>query len=229
MGERFQRALGADSTQIFDVPGEAHEQVGRVEVHGRHFEDMLARVLAQIRPSSRAEWLECLHQTLQIAIGRDPELPGDLLQSRMSSARLQPYVAAHTARIRSNARLAVMQFKDNLATRRALDQRRRPLREFSVGEEVAVWRRGTGKGAPGKQRRAQWRGLGIILGAVRGHHFVPMPGSVIKAAPEQLRHRTAEEQETDRVVFRDFRRTEVKLVRQRTSRTSRSMIGQTVI
>ena len=70
-----------------------------------------------------------------------------------------------------------------------------------------MWRQGTGKGAPGKQRRAQWRGPGIILGAVRGNYFVAMPGSVIKAAPEQLRHRTAEEQETDRVVLRDLRRT----------------------
>ena len=100
-----------------------------------------------------------------------------------------------------------MQFNDNLATRRALDQRPRPLREFSVGDEVAVWRRGTGKGAPGKQRRAQWRGPGIILGAVRGHYFVAMPGSVVKAALEQLRHGTAKEQETDRVVLRDLRRT----------------------
>ena len=32
-------------------------------------------------------------------------------------------------------------------------------------------------------------------------------GSVIKAAPEQLRHRTADEQEADRVVLRDLRRT----------------------
>ena len=137
----------------------------------------------------------------------DPELPGDLLQDLpnviSSSSILHDDVAAHTARIRSNARLAVMQFNDNLATRRALDQRPRPFREFSVGDEVAVWRRGTGKGAPGKQRRAQWRGPGIILGAVRGNYFVAMPGSVIKAAPE----RTAEEQETDRVVLRDLRRT----------------------
>ena len=58
-----------------------------------------------------------------------------------------------------------MQFIDNLATRQALDQRPRPLREFSVGDEVAVWRRGTGKGAPGRrQRRAHWRGHGIIFG-----------------------------------------------------------------
>ena len=61
----MQRALEADSTQLLDVPGEAHEQVGRVEVHGRYFEDMLTRVLAQIRPSSRAEWLECIHQTMK--------------------------------------------------------------------------------------------------------------------------------------------------------------------
>ena len=34
-----------------------------------------------------------------------------------------------------------------------------------------------------------------------------MPGSVIKAAPELLRHRTAEEQKVDRVVLRDLRLT----------------------
>ena len=149
-----------------------------------------------------------LQPPFQIAIGRDPELPGDLLEDLptviSSSSILHDDVAAHTARIRSNARLAVMQFDDNLATRRALDQRPRPLREFSVGDEVAVWRRGTGKLAPGKQRRAQKRGPGIILGAIRCNYFVALPGSVTKAAPEQLKHRTAEEQE---VVLRDLRRT----------------------
>ena len=44
LGETLQRAVEADGTQLLDVPGEAHEQVGRVEVHGRYFEDMLARV-----------------------------------------------------------------------------------------------------------------------------------------------------------------------------------------
>ena len=195
MGETLQRALEADGTQLLDVPGEAHEQVG---LHGRYFEDMLARVLAQIRPSSRTEWLECIHQTMEaknfltrrrgcgsfrMAIGRDPELPGDLLQDLSnvisSSSILHDNVAAHTARIRSNARLEVMQFNDNLATRRALDQRPRPLREFSVGDEVAVWRRDTGKGAPGKQRRGtmawSWHHLGrsprqIFCGHARERH-----------------------------------------------------------
>ena len=82
----------------------------------------------------------CGKSPFQIANGRDPELPGDLLQDLpnviSSSSILHDDVAAHTARIRSNARLAVMQFNDNLATRRALDQRPRPLREFSVGEAL---------------------------------------------------------------------------------------------
>ena len=154
LGETLQRALQADGTQLLDVPG---EQVGRVEVHGRYFEYMLA----QIRPSSRAAWLECTtdaknsltrrcgYSPFQVAVGRDPELPGDLLHNLpnviSSSSILHDDVAAHTARFRSNARLAVMHFNDNLATRRALDQRPRPLREFSVGDEVAVearhWKR----------------------------------------------------------------------------------------
>ena len=37
LGETLQRALEADGTQLLDVPGEAHEQVSRVEVHGRFF------------------------------------------------------------------------------------------------------------------------------------------------------------------------------------------------
>ena len=179
----------------------------------------------------------CGYSPFQIATGRDPELPRDPLQDLAnvisSSSILHDDVAAHTARIRSNARLAVVQFNDNLATRRALDQRPRSLREFSVGDEVAVWRRGTGKGAPGKQRRAQCRGPGIILGAVRGNYFVAMPGSVIKAAPEQL---TDTEQLKNRKqiescfgTFGVLQMSCVNPVRQRTSRTSRNRIGQAVI
>ena len=95
MGETLQRALEANGTQLMDIPGEAHEQAGRVEVHGRYFEDLLLRVLAQVRPETRTEGLECVAQTMeatnslirkcgcspfQIAIGRDPGVPGDLLQ-----------------------------------------------------------------------------------------------------------------------------------------------------
>ena len=94
----------------------------------------------------------CGCSPVQTAIGRDTEL-----HFNSSSSILHDDVAAHIARIRSYTRLALMQFNDKMATRRALDQRPRPLREFSFGDEVAVWRRGTGKGAPD-------------LGAVRGNY-----------------------------------------------------------
>ena len=102
-----------------------------------------------------------------ITIGRDQEVPGDLLQDLSDvtspSSVFHDDEAAHTARVKSITRQAVLQNNDNLAVRRALDQRPRPFRDFAVGDEVAVWRRGTGQGAPGRQRRAQWRGPGIIL------------------------------------------------------------------
>ena len=60
LGETLQRALEADGTQ-FDVPSQAYEQVGRVEIHGRYFEDLLMTVLAHIKLSwicrrSRSGW-----------------------------------------------------------------------------------------------------------------------------------------------------------------------------
>ena len=245
--ERFE----ADGTQLLDVPGEAHEQVGRVEVHGRYFEDMLARVLAQIRqafgPSgwsafTRPRKPQILSQedvvtvTFQIAVGRDPELPGDLLQDLpnviSSSSVLHDDVAAHTARTRSNARLAVMQFNDHLATRRALDQRPRPLREFSVGDKVAGWRRGTGKRCPWQTAAGTMAWSWHHLGSSPRQLFLwPCRGASSRPLLKKSRHRTAEEQETDRVVLRCLRRTAHVFrelsVRQRTSRTSRSRIGLT--
>ena len=134
-------------------------------------------------------------------------MPSDLLQDFpdmiSSSSVLHDDVTAHTARVKSIARRTVLQYNDNAAVRRAVDQRPRPFRDFAVGTEVAVWR-GTGRGAPGKQRRAQWRGPGIVLGATRGNYLVEMPGSVVKAFPERVRHRTDEEKEADRVVVWTF-------------------------
>ena len=95
LGEMLQRALEADGTQLLDVPGEAHEQVGRVEVHGRYFEDMLTRVLRRFGQAlGLSGWSaftrRCGYSRFQTAIGRDPELPGiSSRTSRMSLARLQ--------------------------------------------------------------------------------------------------------------------------------------------
>ena len=65
LGETPQRALEANGAQSLDISGEAHEQDGRVEVLRRNFENLLLRVLAQIRPSMKSEWLECVVRTTE--------------------------------------------------------------------------------------------------------------------------------------------------------------------
>ena len=64
LGETLQRTLEAGGTQLLDTPGHANEQVGRVEIHGRYFEELLMTVLPQIRPSTKSEWLKCVRQAM---------------------------------------------------------------------------------------------------------------------------------------------------------------------
>ena len=81
-------------------------------MRGRYFEELLLRVLAQIRSSTKSDWLEfTIHtrprnlssddavcRSSQTAIGRDPVIAGDLL-----SSMLHDDLAAHTAKIRPTA------------------------------------------------------------------------------------------------------------------------------
>ena len=51
--------------QLLDTPGEAHEQAARAKVHGRSVEELQLRVLAQLRPATTSDWLECVTQTIE--------------------------------------------------------------------------------------------------------------------------------------------------------------------
>ena len=95
----------------------------------------------------------------------------------------------------------MLQSLDHKAARVALDSRPRPTREFRVGDEVAIWRRGRGI----KKSTARWRGPGIIAGHAGGNLWVSMPGAFVKCSPEQVRLRTGEEREADRFLVRDLR------------------------
>jgi hypothetical protein len=229
LGQLFLDSLEQDGTTAIDAPGEAHEQMGQVEVQGRWFEDILVRVIDQCHPSNYEEWCECVDQTVsaknslmrrngyspyQLVFGRNPEVPGDLLQEDpdpiSNSAILEDAIAMFANKARITAQQAVLAYADDHAGRVALNARPRPLREFKTGDEVAVWRRG--RGIPNKRGRARWRGPGIVVGPVRGNYWVSMPGAMLKCSPEQLRHRTLEEKEGDRVVTRDLRAAMANLI-----------------
>ena len=87
LGQPFIDSLERDGTTPLDVPGEAHEQMGDVEVQGRHFEEVLSKVLDEAQPQTQDEWLECVdvtveaknmlmkrggHSAYQIVLGRAP-------------------------------------------------------------------------------------------------------------------------------------------------------------
>ena len=63
-------------------------------------------------------------------------------------------VAAHTARIRSVLRRTLWKYNDYVALRRGLDQRHDHSVIFLIGDKVAPWLRGAGRGSLVKQRRA---------------------------------------------------------------------------
>ena len=221
LGQSFLDVLERDRTTALDVPGEAHEQMGDVESQGRHFEETLQRVIDEMSPENFNEWSECVDVTCearnsllrragyspyQLVFGRDPEFPGDDLAQEQpdpisNSAILEDAIAEFQHRARSVARQEVLKQLDHRAARVALNARPRPLREFRVGDEVAVWRRGKGI----KKTTARWRGPGIVAGHASGNLWVSMPGSFIKCSPEQLRLRTTEEREADRFLVRDLR------------------------
>ena len=110
-------------------------------------------------------------------------------------------VAAHTARIRSVLRQALWKYNDYVAVRRALDQRHGHSVIFLAGDKVAASLRGAGRGSLVKQR---------ACGEVQESFREQFEGTTLWPWVIQsncdMRHRTNEEQEADRVVVHDIQR-----------------------
>ena len=68
--------------------------------------------------------------------------------------------------IRQAARKAFVEIHDDKAMRRALVARPHPWRDFKVGDQVAFWRKGKGRGM--RSGRARWHGTAIVLALCPG-------------------------------------------------------------
>ena len=69
-------------------------------------------------------------------------------------------------RIRQAARKAFVESQDDKAMRRALVARPRPWRDFKVGDQVAFWRKGKGRGM--RSGHARWHGRAFVLALCPG-------------------------------------------------------------
>ena len=86
----------------------------------------------------------------QHVFGRDLELPFDVLVPGADVAAVTMPVldrpSVRAIQIRQAARQAFVECQDHKAMRRALVKGARPWREFQVGDQVAFWRKGKGRG-----------------------------------------------------------------------------------
>lgn len=102
-------------------------------------------------------------------------------------------------RIRESARCAKISHDDEKAMRLGIQNRKRGDRCVCLGDIVAVWRKGKGKGTRG-QWNARWTGRGVVCGVQGENVWVSMHGGMLKAAIQHVRHASPEELKADRVV-----------------------------
>jgi hypothetical protein len=138
---------------------EARYQLGKVERHGQWFEQILARVIDEVRLETPEKWVDCVVHAqsaknallsvagvspYQLVFGRNPKLPSDLLQDNPDLNAIESADSdtamdkAHS--IRMAARKAVLEAKDNRALKAAIRARPRPHRPFQSGDWNYYWR-----------------------------------------------------------------------------------------
>ncbi|CAE7220049.1 GIP, partial [Symbiodinium pilosum] len=197
---------------VEQTPAEAHWQLGKVERHGQWSQRILSRVLDEVKPANESEWVTCLVQAqsakntlisesgaspYQFVFGRNPRVPSDLLQESpdiaASDAVLADDAMQQANAVRQSARRAVLEVQDDRALRAALRARPRVARPFSSGDWVYYWR--TQKSVEGTRiEGGRWYGAALVLGHIGKNIVVAHKLSIMRCAPEQLRHATAEEQ-----------------------------------
>ena len=100
----------------------------------------------------------------QHVFGRDLEMSFDVLVPGADVAAVTLPVHRHSERavqFRQAARKAFVESQDDKAMRRVLVSRPRPWRDFKVGDQVAFWRKGKGRGV--RSGHARWHGKAIVL------------------------------------------------------------------
>ena len=210
VGREMVEPTELEGTQILMTAAGAHWQLGKTEVHGGWFSRVLERILDEVHPTSKEQWLECVqhahvkNQMIQVygytpsqmIFGKNPNLPGDLMSEPLSivagTASDAEEAIARAYAVRTAARKAVLELQDSAALRRALLARSRVDRDFRAGDVVAYWR--DQKWNQGKlSKGGRWYGSGVVLGLVGRNVIIAHRNHILRCAPEQVRFATPSE------------------------------------
>ena len=220
------------------IDPEAPWQNGRVERHGGWIKERLETELQSgvLRLRSVADVEDLLaslcaakNQYLnrggfspaQLVFGRNPQVPGDLLQEsnifrpeQQALASDHPAQQEHTRLQQVRARAQELAFKRDCQTRLGAAARSSLHRDqfFRPGEWVFVWRKNPGasiaQGIPFRGRSGHWRGPGLVVLHTGHTVYVSMRARLWRCATEQVRSATSEEilgaELVDKGQFRDL-------------------------
>lgn len=212
LGEPLVVSSELQGTNVRPIAAGAHWQLGKTESHGGWFAHVLDRLIEEHQPSSKEEWLECVHhahiknQVVQVhgfsphqyVFGKGVHLPDDLLSEPLhivpATASLSEEGLARSQAMRLTARTALAQMQDSKAMRKALLARPRRAFDFVPGQCVAYWR--NQKWVQGQlMQGGRWHGPAVVLGTVGRNLILLHRKHLIRCAPEQVRPSTTEERQ----------------------------------
>ena len=224
LGKEFLGAfeLGAeyDATVVEPSALEMPTQRGITERAGRTFKEVLRKAMLYHACSTEGEWQELVDITnmtcnrlmnksgfspirfspIQRVLGYNPRIPGGLMTGGYNDWSTngragEDLPMRHATEMRVAAARAFHEADCCQALRNSLHAGHRPVREFQVGQTVYFWRKGTD--GPKKNGPQFWRGPArVIMVAPPTTIWLNFRGFIVKAAPEQLRHTTEEEEFT---------------------------------
>ena len=202
----FVDPLELNSVDTEVTAAESPWQAGITEANGQAFKMVFNKMLESTQPKDKREFEECVDATVsarnvllrtygfspcQHVFGRDPELAFDVLVPGADVAAVTKRVldrpSERAIQIRQAARQAFVESQDDKAMRRAVVARPRPWREFQVGDQVAFWRKGKGRGM--RHGHARWHGRAVVLALCPGSKnvWVAHRHQLLKVSQEQLR------------------------------------------
>ena len=143
----------------------------------------------------------------QHVFGRDPELAFDVLVPGADVAAVtMPVIdrpSARATQIRQAAQQAFVECQDDKAMPWQQDRVRGE--SFQIGDQVAFWRKGKGRGM--KHGHARWHGRAVILALCPGSKnvWVAYRHQLLKVSQEQLRVVAITERVADDVIHQELR------------------------
>ena len=237
LGREFRGAFefGAEIDSTYIEPGslEMPTQRSITERAGKSFKEVFTKTLMSYACTNKEEWTELVDITnltmnrlinksgyspIQRVLGYTPRIPGSNFggghndHATVSHYKMGNVQVQRANRMRLAASKAYFEADCDQALQAALHSGHRSVREFEPGQTVYFWRKGTDRVK--KDEPKYWRGPArVILASPPNSIWVTFKGIVIKAAPEQLRHATLDEQFTLTAWIDDIAQTREELER----------------